>query len=388
VTTTERAPSSAPGVEVLIKEARRRQRRRRRVIAAAVGTLLAVVVPAIVSTGGGAIRRPETPAQEPSKAGAVAQLNVRWRTKVTAGVVSMTLANGSLWVAGIGAVTRMDATSGLVIARIATPRTRELSDVASLDGMIWVSSGGFGDNAGVLYGIDPVTNRIARTVSVPGQPSAMTAGDGYLWIDVYQDGPELRPFDPRTGRFLPPVISTTEDLGPAAYGLGSVWVASAVPAGYVWRIDPKTMRTVVFLQTPGPAGILQTPAGPDEIVTQAGSLWISLFNAEIARVSPATGRLEQQIFVRKTEGMILVGTGHELWALLQTGSSSPDVYLPDPAQPGRVGRIDTRTGSFEGQDLTIGDSGGYESFVATQANAWVGDSDNSAVIAIGETRPR
>lgn len=386
--TTERAPSSTPGVETLIKEARRRQWRRRSVTAGVIGTVVAAVLTVIASSGGGAIRRLEKAAHEPQSAGAAPQLKVRWRTKVAAGVDDLTFADGSLWVAGFGAVTRMDAMSGRVTARIDTPRTRELSDVASLDGVIWVSSGGFGDNTGVLYGINPVTNRIARTVSVPGQPSAITAADGYLWIEVYQGGPELRPFDPRTGRFLPPVIATTEDLGLAAYGLGSVWVASAVPAGYVWRIDPKTMRTVVFLQPPGPAGILQTPNGPDEIVTQAGSLWISLDNAEIARVSPATGRLEQQIFVGKTEGIILAGTGHELWALLQTGSSSPDVYLPDPAQPGRVGRIDPRTGTFEGQDLTIGDSSGYDSFVATPASAWVGDFENSTVIAIGETRTR
>jgi DNA-binding beta-propeller fold protein YncE len=148
------------------------------------------------------------------------------------------------------------------------------------------------------------------------------------------------------------------------------------------------MQTVVFLHTPGPAGILQTPAGPTEIVTQAGSLWISLLNSEIAKVSPATGRLEQQIFVGKTDGILLAGTGRKLWALLQTGSSSPDIYLPDPAQPGRVGLIDPRTGTFQGRNLTIGDSSGYDSFVATPVNAWVGDFENSTVIAIGETRTR
>jgi hypothetical protein len=39
----------------------------------------------------------------------------------------------------------------------------------------------------------------------------------------------------------------------------------------------------------------------------------------------------------------------ELWVLLQTGSSSSNLYLPYPSQPGRVGRIDLRTGRFAGR---------------------------------------
>ena len=243
--TIERALAPSPGLdaEALIEEARWRQRRRRWVIAVAVAAVFASLLGLMASAGGGTpVRSLVQGGKRAPGAGAVPKLGVRWRTKVPAGVVSMAAAYGSLWVTGRSAVTRMDATSGKVTARIATPLTRELSDVASLDGRIWVSSGGLGDKAGVLYGIDPATNRVSRTVSVPGQPYAMTAGDGYLWVDVYENGPELRPFNPRTGTFLPPVVATMEQLGRPAYGLGAVWVTSAEPLGRVWKIDPKTMR--------------------------------------------------------------------------------------------------------------------------------------------------
>jgi hypothetical protein len=307
---------------------------------------------------------------------------------VPAGVVSITAADGSLWVTGIGAVTRMDPASGQVTARIPTPLTGDLSDVASLGGRIWVSSGNQARRAGVLYQIDPATNRVARAVPAPGQPLAMTAGAGYLWVDIYHHGLQLRPFDPRTTTFGRPVVSTPfavimGQLGRPAYGLGSVWVSDG--SSLVWKIDPKTMRATVLLATPSAPGLpLYSSGGPAGVTTAAGSVWVGFGNAtEIARVNPATGALEQQLFITHTNGTILQATTSQIWVLFQTGSSSGSLYLPDPSQPGRVGRIDPQTGAFTGQDLKIGSSGGYDSFAASPAMAWVGDLSKSTVTAIG-----
>jgi len=101
------------------------------------------------------------------------------------------------------------------------------------------------------------------------------------------------------------------------------------------------------------------------------------------RSRPGTGQLEQQLSVTKTEGTILQASASQIWVLLQTGSSSPNIYLPDRSQPGRVGRIDPRTGAFTGKDLKIGSSGGYDSFAAGPTMAWVGDFASSTVTAIG-----
>jgi hypothetical protein len=56
-----------------------------------------------------------------------------------------------------------------VIARIST-RTLQVPDVIGFDGRIWISSGGFGDNPGTLYEIDPLANTVERAFRVPGQP--------------------------------------------------------------------------------------------------------------------------------------------------------------------------------------------------------------------------
>jgi DNA-binding beta-propeller fold protein YncE len=80
----------------------------------------------------------------------------------------------------------------------------------------------------------------------------------------------------------------------------------------------------------------------------------------------------------------LTGSTGEVWVLFQTGARAPKAYLPDPSQPGRVGRIDPRTNAFVGKDLKIGDSGGYDAFAASPTKAWVGDFSSSTVTAIGE----
>jgi len=389
---TERVLATSAGreAEALIEQARRRRRRRHWVIALALAAVLAVVLAVVAGAGGGTRGRSVAHGGRAPGAGAgsVSKLGVRWRARVPAGVVSMTAADGSLWVTGLGAVTRMDPASGQLAARIPTPLTGDLSDVASLNGTIWVSSGN-PRRAGVLYQIDPATNRVLRAVPAPGQPLAMTAGAGYLWVDIYHHGLQLRPFDPRTATFLRPVVATPfavimGQLGRPAYGLGSVWVGDG--SSLLWKIDPKTMRATVLMATPSAPGLpLYSSGGPAGVTTAAGSVWAGFGNAtEIARVNPATGRLEQQLFVTHTNGTILQATTSLIWVLFQTGSSSGYLYLPDRSQPGRVGRIDPRTGAFTGNEVKIGSSGGYNSFAASPTMAWVGDFMNSTVTGIGK----
>src|SRR5215472_11303213 len=144
MTATERVLAATAGrvAEALIEQARRRQRRRHWVIALAAAAVLAAVLAVLAGAGGGTRERfGGHGGKLPPVAGAAPRLGVRWRAKVPAGVVSMTAAYGSLWVTGIGAVTRMDPASGHLAARIPTPLTGQLSDVASLGGTIWVSSG-------------------------------------------------------------------------------------------------------------------------------------------------------------------------------------------------------------------------------------------------------
>jgi hypothetical protein len=377
--------SACPPAEALIREARQRQRKRRLVIAVTSTAITAVALTVAGIGGAGPARRSGN--DDRLAPGAAAQtLRVDWRSKVASGTVSVILADGSLWIAGFGAVARMDPVTGRLVARISTPRTRELTDVVSFGGRIWVSSGGFGDSTGTLYEIDPSGSKVARTFAVPGQPSAMAGGAGLLWVDVFgRDGDALQPFDPRTGRFLPEVVGSFQGVGRPAFGLGAVWVTS--DGEQVWRIDPRTMRALAFWPRPSAAGQQTSSLGqPGQVTTSGGSVWI-VFGTEIGRFDPATGRLERTLAVHHAEGVDLQPAGSVLWMLMRTGSTSPDIYLPDPRQPGRVGRIDPRTTGFAGPPAAIGFSAGYDSLAASETLAWVADFANSTITAVTSAPP-
>lgn len=376
------AATSGPEVEALIREARRRQRKRRWLIALIVTAVVAVAV-TIAGIGGGRPTQRSRARDRSTPVGAATQaLRIRWRVEVAAGVASVTLADGSLWVAGFGAVTRLDPLSGRVIARISVP-TLQVPDVIGFDGRIWVSSGGFAYNPGTLYEIDPLADKVARAFRVPGQPSHMTGGGGYLWVNVFEtEGQVLRPFNPRTGRFLPAIFTSFDNNNEPSYGFDSLWGSSAVPVAIIWRLDPRTMRTSQFWpRQSSPAQPLSSLTQPVMVTAWHGWVWAA-FDGGVARFDPATGMLEHTVTISKAEGVLLQASGSALWVLMQTGSSSADSYLPDPRQPGRVARIDPRTGAFDGAPIAIGASAGYDSFAASATMAWVGDRDNSTVIAV------
>lgn len=378
-TTLGRLPP-APGALVLDRR-RRRPRRWRRggagLIAAA-----ALVIGAGVGAGDSNRAPVEAGKRSPGSTPAVS-LRISWRRAVPAGVVSLTLADGSLWITGIGAVTRMDPASGQLTARISAPGIRELSDVVSFDGGIWISSGGFSDR-GFLDEIDPATNRVVRTFPLPAQPSYLAAGGGYLWADAYSTFPDLLRFDPRTGTFRSVVALAGVELYAPAYGLGSVWVSSG--SGQVWRIDPVTLQAFQFWPGPATRASAASLIAPDKIAVADGSVWISFTSEKVGRFNPATGTMMHAVAFRNGEGVVLRASAGAVWVLLGTGSSSPWEYLPDRAQPGRVVRLNPRTGTAVGPAVAIGASGGYYSVAASATTAWVGDFGTSTVIAVATGR--
>jgi hypothetical protein len=376
------AATSDRDVEALIREARRRQRKRRWLIALVVTAVVAIVV-TLAGIGGGRPTQRSRARDHSAPVGAATQtLRIRWRVTVAAGVASVTLADGSLWVAGFGAVTRLDPLSGRTIARISVP-TLQIPDVIGFDGRIWVSSGGFAYNPGTLYEIDPLSGKVARAFRVPGQPSHMTGGGGYLWVNVDEtEGQVLRPFNPRTGNFLPGIFTSFDNNNEPSYGLDSLWGSSAEPVAVIWRLDPSTMQTSQFWpRQSSPAQPLSSLTQPEMVIAWHGWVWAA-FDGGVARFDPATGKLEHALPITKTEGVLLQAGGSALWVLMQTGSSSLDSYLPDPRQPGRVALIDRQTGAFAGAPIAIGSSAGYDSFAANATMAWVGDRDDSTVIAV------
>lgn len=377
-------PVDDPTARLLIEEARKRQRRRRFVLAVVLLVLAGGISAAVI--GGGATKSPARRRPGQPSSGSIPALRIEWRARVRGAVDSLTYSSGSVWVTdwtqGKGSLLRLDASTGRVTAVISIPQLRELSGVAGLDGRIWVSSGHFAGQHGVLYEIDPATNRIVRVIAAPGQPQAIVAADGRLWVEVFASSPELRTFDPRDGRWSAPVVTTFEELGRPAFGFGSMWVTSSEPYGEVWRIDPKTLRARPFMQATLASKHLASLLGPDAIAASGGSLWLEFSTGtRIAKVSTRTDSIERMVSISQTEGAILDSSRSALWVLLQTGSSSPNVNLPTPSQPGRVALLNTRRARLSGS-LPLG-VGQYDSFAVNGRQAFIGDV-SGWVIAVEE----
>jgi streptogramin lyase len=94
--------------------------------------------------------------------------------------------DGALWVAGFGAVSRLDPATGHVEDRIPTPGTGDYSSIAVGYASVWVTAGGGG---GTVYRIDPSTNRVKATVHVGASVQGIAVGARRIWVTRVSRGP-------------------------------------------------------------------------------------------------------------------------------------------------------------------------------------------------------
>jgi len=153
---------------------------------------------------------------------------------------------GSLWaIEGVG-VTRIDAATNRVVARVAMPGS--VSALTVGNDAVWVvgRSRGFGRDGGWdLARIDPDTNRRAAEIELGEFVGAnwVATTPGATWASVSSpDRYGLARIDARTNRVLglAPLSRTRFPfLGRIASDDRAVWFVSALSVG---RIDPKTNR--------------------------------------------------------------------------------------------------------------------------------------------------
>jgi DNA-binding beta-propeller fold protein YncE len=76
---------------------------------------------------------------------------------------------GAVWVAGQRALLRVDLRTNRVVATIPTPLTGQYASIAVGEGAVWVTSG---QVDGVVYRVDPTTNRVTAAIGCRAVPSA------------------------------------------------------------------------------------------------------------------------------------------------------------------------------------------------------------------------
>jgi DNA-binding beta-propeller fold protein YncE len=205
----------------------------------------------------------------------------------------MLIHEGRLWVASSGAdrVSVIDATSGVRL------RTADVGDspgdVAVLDGSMWVLN----ELDATITPLDSATGEPGgEPVRVPGNPVALDAGFGRLWVVDCRDG-ALLAVDPDSDR----VLSRLE-IGRGANDVvafaGAVWVTNWRSHSLI-RIDP----TNVSVEAEVDAGDT-----PGELAGGRSGLWVAdTRGTRIIRVNPRTNRIVETLKVGEAPTALAVG---------------------------------------------------------------------------------
>ena len=276
----------SPGAWLRLERRLRRQPWRRAAIAAVCAVIVAAaaaVTPYLWHSMSGPVASHPHPQPGP-------HLLIGARTHVSG--LTLTTGYGAVWIIGPGVIYRVDPATAKIGATIPAPGVGQLSGIATGAGAVWAT--GAGGHPGV-YRIDPRTNRVTSFIRLQPTPTGITVAHGRVWVTVTKEGPGIvLRIDPRTNRVSGPPIRVGAGPGEIVSGAGTLWVTGM---NYVSRIDPAT--GAVANARGGPWG------GTDRLgnakisrvdAIGAGSLWTTGVNA-VQRVDPANGHVTASISV-------------------------------------------------------------------------------------------
>lgn len=271
-----------------------------------------------------------------------------------------------MWVAGFGAVSRLDPVTGRIEDRVRTPNTGDYSRIAVGDGSVWITAGG-----GAVYRIDPSTNRVVATVHLGGSVQGVAVGAARVWVTRPSNGAgEVIRIDPRTNRVAGPPIKVGPGPGQVIYGQHAVWVQNSSPAS-VMRIDPATGHVVTIVGA-RPADSGSPVAGA--IAVGHDSLWAATDDV-LMRVDPGTGQVVASLPIPR--GVAVAIGAHEIWVLAYPRSSSPTVF--DPIKhTAALWEVNPKTDRIIGKPIRL-DALQPIAVTAIQRNVWVADYDSATV---------
>lgn len=195
---------------------------------------------------------------------------------------SMDRGFGSVWAMSCDysapQLVRVDEKTGAQTARIALPtRLPAESSVGAGEGTVWVLSA---DSPRQLVGVDPGTNKVARTLAAPDGAVAVRAGLGSVWVTVSTPGEVVR-IDPASGA-VAARVAVGRGTSFLALGPDAVWALNSSD-GTVSRVDARTNAVVATIPV-APGRI----AG-GEIAAAADAVWVRVTGDAVAvRIDPRT----------------------------------------------------------------------------------------------------
>ena len=237
---------------------------------------------------------------------------------VPAGVVDMVAGYESLWVAGFGAVTRLNPENHEIVATIQTPGTDDFARLTVGYGSVWVTA-----NDGMVYRIDPATNKVIATIVVGDHAFGIAVGGGSVWVTAPGEVGELIRLDAVTNEVVGDPIEVGPGPVPVVFDSGYAWVSNTSPPSLV-RVDPDT-------------GGVETVGSGGRLLIADGSLWAAAGD-EVIRIDPESGQALAHIPLPRAG--ILAASDDAIWVLAwadDTASSPAALWMIDPATNQIVG---------------------------------------------------
>lgn len=241
------------------------------------------------------------------------------------------------------------------ITEIPVARSFGVRGLEVTEDAVWVTSQ-FDEE---LYRVDPQTNRVVETFSIPSHVEGVRAVGDSLWLSRYEPNEVIR-IDPVTG-------ALTDRLGfDSQPNLASdrqrLWViAERAGDSVVVEIDPDTG-----------ADIRETPLGaaPGFSEYDSGSLWVANLGATtVSRVDLAAGRVTDVIDVGGEPRDVVAAAGSIWVGVNQTGT-------------GRVGSVVRIDPSSAEVTATIETGRRIHSMAAGDGAVWVTNFDDGTVSVI------
>ena len=210
--------------------------------------------------------------------------------------------------------------------------------VAIVPDAVWVGSTG----PFAVHRIDPKTNQLVASVSLPGEPCAgLASGFGSLWVPLCGDHPAIAKVDLHSNNLVSVIkLDAVTAEGGVTASADSVWVV-VDKAGSLARISPDTG---VIRQ------IVRVPAGSFNPSYNGGHIWITRAAGAEVTVIDAVDGTQLATVPTGPNPRFLTADGDAVWTLNQGDGS--------------LTRIDTRSYATKTIGLGTPGHGGDISFGA------------------------
>jgi hypothetical protein len=313
---------------------------------------------------------------------------------------------------------RLDPRTGEEVAEIPLKGfSANITEVAFGAGSVWVSSGDSYpgpvsdlEPGGVVFRIDPQTNRVVDQIRVKDTPSGLTFGHGSVWVTSAPYGIVSR-IDPDTDEVVAKI-----EVGRGAVDVatdessGTVWVAGLyLPKEYsgrdnpeysedrkLTRIDPTTNRVVAEI----PIEANSPDGGAQSVAVGEGSVWVQSVDGKLFKVDPETNKVTATVPLGDSSSHLAV-YGGAVWATFQLGfkqagcegtseaSASVATFQPNCTESEwraydqeHLARVDPGTEQIVGsEDIGLISKIGYGRLVAGGGYVWFASGGGLAQVA-------